>query len=323
MVPDGCKVSLQQCINASRLDGSCLNSTAPNDSYIPYMFTAISTPVFILAGGLGTRLSEETAIRPKPMVEIGDIPILVHVMRHYYSHGFDDFVICAGYKAWEIKNFFLNYEYRMNDLVIDHREDSYRPPSCLGRSKAQERWKVRVIDTGVDCLTGGRLARAFDKVYAEEPFEEFALTYGDGLTDLNLTEEFLFHRKHKKIGTVLGVQPQSRFGILSVNEDQLVSGFVEKPQDRQEIISAGFFFFQSKFRSYLTNDSNLTLEREPLARLASEGELMVYRHPGFWHAMDTLRDKTHLEDLWRSGKAPWLATAGKRLYSQKEVEAVQ
>ncbi len=266
-----------------------------------------SVPVFILAGGLGTRISEETQYKPKPMIEIGDVPILVHLMRWYYSFGFDDFVICAGYRSWEVKNYFLSYEFRPNHLVIDHRTNVNTPPKAIGESKEQERWRVRVIDTGVDCMTGGRIARALDVITQDgtEKFENFAVTYGDGLSDVNLDEELAFHEKHGKIGTILGVHPLARFGELDVKVDGIVESFLEKPQSRQGLINGGFFFFKREFRKYLENDPTLILEKKPITKLAEDNQLVMHKHTGFWQPMDTLRDKTQLEDLWKSGDAPW------------------
>jgi glucose-1-phosphate cytidylyltransferase len=262
-------------------------------------------PVFILAGGLGTRLSEETQLKPKPMVEIGDIPILVHIMRYYYSFGFNDFVVCAGYRSWEIKQYFLNYEFRKSHLEIDHRVSTDQKPVGVGPNEAQERWRVRVIDTGVDTMTGGRIARALDAVTELEPFSHFALTYGDGVSDVNLDEELAFHFKHGKIGTVLGVHPTARFGELEVSSNK-VNSFEEKPQSKQGLINGGFFFLKREFRKYLGNDDAMILEKSPLSTLAKDGELMMYQHPGFWQPMDTLRDRNMLQGLWESGKAPWL-----------------
>ena len=271
----------------------------------------MNVPVFVLAGGLGTRLSEETQIKPKPMVEIGEIPILVHIMRWYYGHGFNDFVICAGYRSWEIKHFFLNYEFRMNHLVIDHRDSLTTSPASFGQSLEQEQWRVRVIDTGINSLTGTRLARALDIISEEQAFDDFALTYGDGLSDVDLTKELAFHRSHGTIGTALAVNVQQRFGILKIESDMKVSGFVEKPADRQEAVSGGFFFFKKEFRRYIDSSSACVLERLPLERLAADGELMSFRHSGFWYPMDTLRDKTYLEGLWNSGAAPWVREHGR------------
>ncbi|MBI3534008.1 MAG: glucose-1-phosphate cytidylyltransferase [Deltaproteobacteria bacterium] len=258
-----------------------------------------------LAGGRGTRISEETGTKPKPMIEIGEIPILVHLMRWYYSFGFNDFVICAGYRAWEIKQFFLTYEFRKNHLVIDHRTVQNAPPSSFHRSKIQEKWRVRVIDTGLECMTGGRIAKAFDEVTSEQELSHFAVTYGDGLSNVNLNEELTFHHTNKKLGTVLGVPPLARFGELGIVNGNQVKNFLEKPQSRGGFINGGFFFFKKEFRNYLASDDSCVLEKTPLSKLSQEGQLIMYKHMDFWHPMDTLRDRTHLENLWDSGKAPW------------------
>lgn len=262
-------------------------------------------PVFILAGGLGTRISEETHLKPKPMVEVGDVPVLLHLMRWYYSFGFNDFVICAGYRSWEIKNFFLDYQFRQNHISIDHRA-GHCSPMVLGTNMAQENWRVRVIDTGVDCMTGARIARAFDflREVEKESFQDFAVTYGDGLSNVNLNQELDYHLEHQKLGTVLAVPPFARFGELDV-QGKRVTGFIEKPEDKQGLINGGFFFFKSDFRNYLETDLKCTLERAPLVQLAKDNHLMMYEHRGFWHPMDTLRDKVYLQGLWESGKAPW------------------
>ncbi len=264
-----------------------------------------NVPVLILAGGKGTRISEETHSRPKPMIEIGELPILLHLMRWYYSFGFSDFVICAGYRAWDIKKFFLDYEFRQNNIVIDHRNSLETQPLPLGRNTLQEKWRVRIIDTGLASMTGCRVARGYDLV-AHEKFEHFALTYGDGLSSVDLAAEFAFHCEHKKVGTVLGVHPMARFGELDISENFEVKQFLEKPQSRQGLINGGFFFFKREFRNYLSDHEDCILERAPLAGLAADREMMVFRHEGFWQPMDTLRDKTQLQDLWASGHAPWL-----------------
>lgn len=269
------------------------------------MQNVTNTPVFILAGGLGTRLSEETQLKPKPMVEIGEKPILLHIMKSYYAQGFRDFVICAGYRSWMIKEFFLNYEYQCNHLEIDHREDTRRAPQILGKNSTQEKWRVRVIDTGLNAMTGARVARAFDVAQTQEPFENFALTYGDGLSDVDLNKEYAFHIENKKIGTVLGVRPVARFGELEIKDSNLVQGFLEKPESKQGRINGGFFFFKKDFRKYLSAEDSCILERVPLEKLAADKQLCMYQHDGFWHPMDTLRDKMLLNDLWESGKAPW------------------
>jgi glucose-1-phosphate cytidylyltransferase len=269
-----------------------------------------SVPVFILAGGLGTRLSEETHLIPKPLIEIGDLPILVHIMRWYYSFGFNDFVICAGYRSWEIKQFFLTYEVRGNNLVIDHRSKGPTIAGTMGRNPLQERWRVRVIDTGQNCMTGGRVAKAFDEIAQDQDFSDFAITYGDGLCDVDVSQELSFHREHGHMGTVLGVPPMARFGELDVTEDDKVRDFLEKPQSRQGLINGGFFLLKRDFRKYLEPVDTCILEREPLAKLAADGELKVFKHYGFWHPMDTLRDKIQLQELWDSGKAPWIPKKG-------------
>ena len=268
-------------------------------------------PVFILAGGLGTRLSEETYIRPKPMIEIGEIPILIHIMRWYYSFGFNDFVICAGYRAWELKKYFLNYKYRCNHLEIDHREDVRRDAQILEAGSGQEKWRVQVIDTGLDCMTGGRVARAMDYVTKRGlDFTDFALTYGDGVCDVSLAKELEFHQAHGQIGTVLGVKPSARFGELDLDSKNRVIGFQEKPEAKQAYINGGFLFLKKEFRKYLSDESDCILERKPLARLSEDSQLMMYAYDGFWKPMDSLRDKTELETLWNSGKAPWKVKRG-------------
>lgn len=262
-------------------------------------------PVFILAGGMGTRISEETHLKPKPMIEIGEIPIILHIMRWYYAFGFNDFVICVGYRSWEIKEYFINYESRMNHLVIDHRDSVDNPPFSLGKSLEQEKWRVRVIDTGLETMTGARIARAFDRVWEDGAFETFAVTYGDGVSNVNLAKELEFHVQHGKIGTVLGVHPTARFGELDISNNGVVEGFLEKPESRQGLINGGFFFFEKDFRKYLSEDSSCVLEREPLEKIASDHQLVMFQHDGFWQPMDTLRDKLLLQKIWESRRAPW------------------
>ncbi len=264
-------------------------------------------PVFILAGGLGTRISEETALKPKPMVEVGDIPVLVHLMRSYYRQGFNDFVILGGYRVWEIKNYFLNYEFRQNHLLIDHRTEITAPPRSFGKSLSQENWRVRVLDTGLNAMTGARVARGLDLLEAAgERIEHFALTYGDGLSSHSFTEELNFHFEHGKLGTVLGVLPGARWGEFDYEKDGTVNSFVEKPQSKQGLVNGGFFYFQREFRKYLSTDESCVLEQKPLAKLADDRQLAMFPHRGFWQPMDTLRDKTYLEGLLNSGKAPWM-----------------
>jgi glucose-1-phosphate cytidylyltransferase len=266
-------------------------------------------PVFILAGGMGTRISEETVLKPKPMIEIGEVPIIVHLMRWYHSFGFNDFVICGGYKSWEIKDYFLNYQFRQNNLCIDHRVDVQSPPHFQGESYGHEKWRVRVIDTGLETMTGGRVARAFDIASKTDPIDNFAVTYGDGLTDADLGKEFAFHSKHGKLATMLGVKPLSRFGELDTEDSGLVRSVIEKPESKQALINGGFFFFKKEFRNYLDTKRELILERGPLEKLVHDRQMMVYEHNGFWQCMDTLRDKTQLQEIWDSGKAPWKSNA--------------
>ena len=267
-------------------------------------------PIFILAGGLGTRISEETQMKAKPMVEIGGIPVLIHLMRYYCSFGFNDFVICGGYRVADIKNYFLNYRYNIHDLEIDTRASMKSSITILSESSMEERWRVRILDTGVPTMTGGRVARALDAIGPLQEFQDFGLTYGDGLCDANLCEEFKFHCEHGATGTVLGVKNFARFGELDVVEGTKVNGFLEKPEFRQGFINGGFFFFKKSFRNDLDTAETLVLERDPLQNLAKRGELRVFKHSGFWYAMDTLRDRNHLQTLWDSRQAPWTVKGG-------------
>lgn len=269
-------------------------------------------PVFILAGGLGTRLSEETHLRPKPMVEIGEYPILVHIMKWYYSFGFNDFVICAGYRSWDIKDYFLNYNFRLNNLEIDGRKKTAHP-EVLGVNHRQEKWRVRVIDTGLETMTGGRIAKALDVISGSQSFETFAVTYGDGVSNVDLGQELDFHIRSQRIGTMLGVPPIARFGEVSVDATGVVQSFVEKPALKRGIINGGFFFFNREFGRYLSPQDNCILEKTPLEKLAEDRQLMVYEHSGFWQCMDTLRDKNHLQQMWDSGQAPWKVKEGNSL----------
>jgi glucose-1-phosphate cytidylyltransferase len=255
-------------------------------------------PVFILAGGLGTRLKEHTELRPKPMLEIGHKPILWHIMRWYGLHGFKKFVICAGFRAEVIKEYFLNYSALNSDFTVNlvNRELVYHSVHH------DEDWEVTVAYTGEVTLTGARLARAASK-YLERA-DHFAVTYGDGLCDADLASEFQFHRQHACIGTMLAINPPpSRFGELHV-EGNTVLEFSEKPESNSWI-NGGYFLFRREFLKYLSTDEHCVLEKEPLVRLASDRQLRIYRHEGFWACMDTQRDKDHLEELWASGRAPW------------------
>ena len=251
--------------------------------------------VVILAGGLGTRISEETYLRPKPMIEIGSKPILWHIMKIYSAHGFNDFVICCGYKGYVIKEYFANYFLHMSDVTIDMASNQMQ----VHRKKA-EPWKITLVDTGDDSMTGGRIKRIKDYVEGESAF---FLTYGDGVSDVDISASLAFHEKHGKLATVTAVQPPGRYGVLSL-ERESVTGFAEKPVGKSGLINGGFFVLSPKCLDLIFDDSTIW-EREPLVRLAQTGELMAYEHNGFWQPMDTLRDKNLLEDLWSSGNPPW------------------
>lgn len=256
------------------------------------------TPVFVLCGGLGTRLREETELRPKPMVPVGGRPILWHIMRSYARHGFRRFVLCLGYKAEVIKAYFLNYAQLSSDFTVELRTNALTVHSI----DHDQDWRVTLADTGELAMTGARVARAASKYLGDA--QHFAVTYGDGLTDADLAGELRFHLAEGRVGTVLGVNPPSRFGELRVN-GAAVEEFSEKPDFADSWINGGFFFFDRRFLPYLTQDDECVLEREPLVRLARDRQLSVYRHHGFWACMDTQRDREHLEKIWSSGRAPW------------------
>ena len=249
----------------------------------------------ILAGGLGTRLSEETSLRPKPMVEIGGRPILWHIMKMYSSHGVNDFVICCGYKGYVIKEYFANYFLHMSDVTFNMRENRMEV-----HQKRAEPWNVTLVDTGENSMTGGRLRRVADYVRDEEAF---FFTYGDGVGDIDIAATLAFHRAHGKKATLTATYPPGRFGALDIKAGQVLS-FKEKPKGDGALINGGFFVLSPKVLDYVSDDMS-TWEQEPLMNLASDGELMAYEHTGFWQPMDTLRDKHLLESLWASGKAPW------------------
>jgi glucose-1-phosphate cytidylyltransferase len=248
----------------------------------------------ILAGGLGTRISEESHLRPKPLIEIGGKPILWHIMKSFSAHGVHDFVICCGYKGYLIKEYFSNYFLHMADATFDMLHNRMQ----VHHTHA-EPWRVTLADTGIDTMTGGRLLRVREYVDGER----FCLTYGDGVSDVNVKKLIEFHDRHRRHATVTAVQPAGRFGALELDGDH-VSQFVEKPRGDRRWISAGFFVLESKVFDYLSGDEDVW-EQQPLRRLSEEGQLVAYRHEGFWAAMDTLRDKTHLEELWSSNRAPW------------------
>jgi len=251
--------------------------------------------VVILAGGMGTRLGEETSFRPKPMVEIGGKPILWHIMKIYSSYGFNEFVICLGYRGYMIKEYFSNYFLHNADVTFDMSTNSMKV-----HSNEVEPWKVSLVETGDQTSTGGRLKRVAQYLKNDD---DFCFTYGDGLADINIKELVDYHRSHKKIATVTAVQPPGRFGALIIN-DKKVESFQEKPVGDSGWINGGFFVLNRKAIDYISDDQSVW-EREPLQNLASGGELMSFIHRGFWQPMDTLREKLLLEDLWQKQKAPW------------------
>ena len=249
----------------------------------------------ILAGGLGTRLSEETSVRPKPMVEIGGKPILWHIMKIYSAHGIREFVICLGYKGYVIKEYFANYFLHMSDVTFDvakNRMDVH--------NNSVEPWRVTLVDTGEATMTGGRLKRVAPYLRGETAF---CFTYGDGVGDIDIARTLRFHESHRRLATMTATQPPGRFGALDIDGDG-VRSFQEKPGGDGGWINGGFFVLSPAVIDYIEDDETMW-ERDPLERLAAEGQLMAYKHAGFWLPMDTLRDKQHLEDLWQSGKAPW------------------
>jgi glucose-1-phosphate cytidylyltransferase len=248
----------------------------------------------ILAGGFGTRLSEETHLKPKPMVEIGGKPILWHLMKVYSAHGINEFVVCLGYKGYVIKEYFANYFIHTSDVTIDLAKNNMEV-----HHRHAEPWKVTLIDTGEKTQTGGRLKRVKDHLGGED----FCFTYGDGLADVDLTELVKFHRAQSTLATVTTAQPPGRFGSVMLDGDR-VRRFVEKPEGDGAWINAGFFVLSPRVLDYIAGDDT-TWERAPLERLASEGQLSAWRHRGFFQPMDALRDKQHLEELWASGRAPW------------------
>ena len=251
----------------------------------------------ILAGGLGTRLSEETGLKPKPMVEIGGFPILWHILKIYSAHGINDFVICAGYKGYVIKEYFANYFLHMSDVTFDMASNTMEV-----HHKRSEPWKVTIVDTGDESMTGGRIKRI-------EPYIDstFCLTYGDGVADIDITALVDFHRSHGKKATLSAVQPPGRFGALAFgsSDPRLIKTFEEKPEGDGAWINGGFFVLEPVVFDYIQNGDATVWEREPLESLAKAQELAAYRHPGFWRPMDTLRDKIALEEAWNRGDAPW------------------
>jgi glucose-1-phosphate cytidylyltransferase len=251
--------------------------------------------VVILAGGLGTRLREETDYRPKPMVEIGGKPVLWHIMKIYSSHGLNDFIICLGYKGYMIKEYFANYFLHMSDVTFDMAKNKMEV-----HENSAEPWKVTLVDTGEETMTGGRLKRV--SRYLDQ--EDFCFTYGDGLSNVDIGQLVKFHKAQGTLATLTAIQPPGRFGALNMMKDQKIASFQEKPQGDGSWVNGGFFVLSPKVIDCIDNDMTIW-ERGPLERLAKEGNLSAYTHRGFWQPMDTLRDKTYLEELWGKGKAPW------------------
>jgi len=251
--------------------------------------------VVLLAGGLGTRLSEETVLRPKPMVEIGGMPILWHIMKIYSSYGFNDFIICLGYKGYVVKEYFANYFLHQSDVTIDLTTNSVK----VHDSQA-EPWKITLVDTGNDTMTGGRIKRIKHHVGNET----FMLTYGDGVSDINISALLNYHNKNGKYCTVTSVQPSGRFGAINLNDNNTVHSFMEKPKGDGAWINGGFFVCEPEVFDYISGDSTVW-EREPMEKIAAEGQMIAFKHEGFWKPMDTLRDKQELEEHWLQNKAKW------------------
>jgi glucose-1-phosphate cytidylyltransferase len=249
----------------------------------------------ILAGGIGTRISEETHLKPKPMVEIGGRPILWHILKIFSAHGVNEFVICCGYKGYLIKEYFANYFLHMSDVTLNMRVNSMEV-----HQKNAEPWEITLVDTGESSMTGGRLRRVREYV-GDGPF---CFTYGDGVADVDISALVAHHQAHGRLATVTAVQPPGRFGVLQFGEDASVAGFEEKPQGDGSWINGGFFVLEPQVIDRIEGDAT-TWEQEPLKSLAADGQLTAYQHRGFWQPMDTLRDRHHLEELWDQGKAPW------------------
>lgn len=251
--------------------------------------------VVLLAGGLGTRLSEETILKPKPMIDIGDKPILWHIMKTYSAYGYNEFIICLGYRGYYIKEYFANYFLHQSDVTIDLKDNSI----ITHHSKA-EHWKITLVDTGKDTMTGGRIKRIQSHI-GNEPF---LLTYGDGVGNVDINKLVAFHQQKKKMLTVTAVQPTGRFGALNINAIEEVTSFLEKPKGDGAWINGGFFVCQPEIFEFIDGDTTLW-EREPMERIAKEDQMVAYKHTGFWKPMDTLRDKVELDMEWNSGNAPW------------------
>lgn len=251
----------------------------------------------LLAGGLGTRLSEETVSKPKPMVEIGGMPIIWHIMKIYSHYGINEFIICLGYKGHVIKNFFSNYLINNSDILVDTKEQNIK----IIKSSYRENWKINLIETGLNTMIGGRIKRILPLVKNDE---SFCLTYGDGVSNIDIKKEIEDHKNSKKLVTMAGVKPPGRFGAIKFDKDNNVENFVEKPDGDNSWINGGFFVCSPNIENYIEGDSTVW-EKEPLQNIAKEKKLNVFKHNGFWQPMDTLRDRDSLEKMWQSDKAPW------------------
>lgn len=251
----------------------------------------------ILAGGRGTRISEESVVKPKPMIEIGDYPILWHIMKGYSSYGYNDFIICCGYKGYMIKEYFADYYLHNADVTFDFSDDN----KMIVHNHITEPWKVTLVDTGLNSQTGARIK----KIQKYVGDDSFMLTYGDGVSDVNIDELVAFHKSHGKIGTMTAIQPGGRFGVLEIGEKMSINNFAEKSKEDGGWINGGFMVFEPQIYDYIAEGDEEVFERTPLEKLARDEQLMAYKHDGFWHCMDTMRDKIVLNDLWEKQKAPW------------------
>lgn len=252
--------------------------------------------VVILAGGVGSRISEETHLKPKPMIEVGGMPILWHIMKTYSHHGLNEFIVCCGYKGYMIKEYFANYFLHMSDITIDLSNNQME----VHHRKA-EPWKITLVDTGIDTMTGGRLKRIIPYLSKTEPF---CMTYGDGVSDIDIGQLINFHHQHGLEATITAAYPPGRFGALDIHENNLVTSFKEKPKGDGGMINAGFFVLSPRVLDLIHEDATI-FERKPLDQLVEKRQLAAFQHTGFWQPMDTLRDKNHLEELWNKGQAPW------------------
>lgn len=253
--------------------------------------------VVILAGGLGTRISEESHLKPKPMIEIGGQPILWHIMKSYGHYGFNDFIICCGYKGYMIKEYFNDYFLHTSDVTFDFRDHN----KMIVHKNTSEPWRVTLVDTGYNSQTGSRVAKV--RKYMDD--EPFMLTYGDGVSNVNITQLFEYHKKNKKVATITAIQPGGRFGVLDLSENNSVNKFAEKAKEDGGWINGGFMVLEPEIFNYISEQENCVLETEPMAALARDNQLIAYKHEGFWQCMDTLRDREKLEGLWNTAQAPW------------------